>query len=284
MKHLISILLVASIVIVSSLAAALPQSHQASITNTQTKTFTAPVFTLSSTGTSLTIPGTNAYINDPGYPVVPSYRLEYTLPFMATIQSITVNYGTTTTYQLSQPLTIASTPAPLDGSQVTPTTAQPITTPTYPATTYDISTGAGLNGQTETNYLTIFTYPCHYNPNTLQITLSSSVTVTVTYTPPQNPKTFGDTKDLLIIAPKKFSSALQPLITFKESKGIRTTLLTVEDITSTYNGRDAPEKIKYAIKDMRETTGIKYVLLVGGIKNFVNGKPRDDANQGTKNF
>ncbi|MCD6171386.1 MAG: hypothetical protein J7J36_03090, partial [Thermoplasmata archaeon] len=59
-------------------------------------------------------------------------------------------------------------------------------------------------------------------------------------------------------------NALQPLVNEKEQHGIKTILMTVEDIYSSYNGRDNAEKVKYCIKDAIEQWGIKYVMLVGG--------------------
>jgi hypothetical protein len=72
--------------------------------------------------------------------------------------------------------------------------------------------------------------------------------------------------DLVIIAPKIFSTALQPLINHKNNHDIKTVLKTTEQIYSEYTGRDNAEQIKYFIKDEIETYGIKYVLLVGGHK------------------
>lgn len=70
--------------------------------------------------------------------------------------------------------------------------------------------------------------------------------------------------ELVIIAPKIFSDAIQPLITHKENHNIRTFLKFTEDIYVEYGGRDQAEQIKYFIKDAIETFGIEYVLLVGG--------------------
>jgi hypothetical protein len=74
---------------------------------------------------------------------------------------------------------------------------------------------------------------------------------------------------LLIIAPPIFSTALQPLITHKNNHGMKTMLLTTKDIYKNYQGRDKAEQIKYAIKDGLEQWGIKYVLLVGGLKRYI---------------
>ena len=74
--------------------------------------------------------------------------------------------------------------------------------------------------------------------------------------------------DLLIIAPSKFIRYLQPLVNHKERHGVRTSLVSTEYIYNMiYFGNDNAEKIKLFIKDAYDNSGIKYVLLVGGIKN-----------------
>jgi hypothetical protein len=72
--------------------------------------------------------------------------------------------------------------------------------------------------------------------------------------------------DLLIIAPKKYSDVLQPLITHKNRVGIKTHLVTLNQVYDQmfWHGRDKPEKIKYFIKTAIEEWGVRYVLLVGG--------------------
>lgn len=281
MKHFVNILFVAGIVLISCLGTALTQANRTSLTKQQTIAFGQPVFTADPTAASLTLQGSNAWVNEPGYPLLPAYRFNYVLPFASTIQSIFIQFGTTTDYPISQPLTLAQTPQPLDSEQA-PVTSAATLPACFPEASYDSSIGAGFDGQQEVNYLTITCYPVHYYQNQHLITAASDVTLTVTYAPSTSPRTFGDSKDLLIIAPKKFEAALQPLITFKETKGVRTILKTVEDLEATYNGRDAPEKIKYGIKNLKETLGIKYVLLVGGLKNIIYDVPKDDTNQGTK--
>ncbi len=88
----------------------------------------------------------------------------------------------------------------------------------------------------------------------------------------------------MIIAPSKFSSDLQKLVDHKISVGIQTVLKTTEEISNEYSGVDEPEKIKYFIKDAMENDGAKYILLVGGLKSLIWAKPRDDINQGTRDW
>jgi len=94
--------------------------------------------------------------------------------------------------------------------------------------------------------------------------------INVDYKLPSHPLFTESNYDLLIIAPSSFKDALQPLIEFKENHGIRTKFMCVEDIVSSYNGRDDAEKVKYAIKDEIEKDGIKYVLLVGGLSSPIS--------------
>jgi hypothetical protein len=71
--------------------------------------------------------------------------------------------------------------------------------------------------------------------------------------------------DLLIIAPKKYTDALQPLIVHKNRVGIKTNLVALNDVYEQmfWHGRDKQEKIKYFIKTAKEEWGITYVMLVG---------------------
>ena len=72
--------------------------------------------------------------------------------------------------------------------------------------------------------------------------------------------------DLLIICPRAYESALQPLADHKNRTGIVTRIVTLDDIYSNYSGLgyvDDAERIKYAINDEYGDHNIKYVMLVG---------------------
>jgi hypothetical protein len=75
--------------------------------------------------------------------------------------------------------------------------------------------------------------------------------------------------DLLIIAPEVFRNELLPLVNHKNNIGIRTVLVSVDEVYDQmfWHGRDDAEKVKYFIKTAIETWGIRYVLLVGGRSN-----------------
>lgn len=79
-----------------------------------------------------------------------------------------------------------------------------------------------------------------------------------------------DSYDLLVIAPNNWKEDLQPLKQHKESHGIQTIVVGLNEIYSgTYfpiNGRDAAEKIKYFLKSALDEWNITFVLIVGGRK------------------
>jgi len=78
----------------------------------------------------------------------------------------------------------------------------------------------------------------------------------------------NDSYDLVIISSDCFSSALQPLIEYKNNHDIKTLFTTTEEIYNEYEGRDSAEQIKYFIRYTKETYQTNFVLLIGGT-NFV---------------
>ncbi|MCK5260901.1 MAG: peptidase C25, partial [Thermoplasmatales archaeon] len=155
----------------------------------------------------------------------------------------------------------------------------------FPYAWYRYDIGCGLNAANEQiTYVTIHLFPVRYIPAEGKLYVAEGADITITYEEPLIPITFGDSYDMVIICPSAFSSELQKLVTHKDSVGVSTTIKTLGDIYNEYSGVDKPEQIKYFIKDARETWGIDYVLLVGGLKSLIWSKPRDDCNQGTKGW
>ncbi|MEB2309349.1 MAG: C25 family cysteine peptidase [Candidatus Brocadiaceae bacterium] len=77
--------------------------------------------------------------------------------------------------------------------------------------------------------------------------------------------------NLLILSTFAFRDALQPLVNHKNSTGIRTLLIDIEQIYSNpahASGRDEQEKIKLAIASAYKSFGIRYALLVGDVDRF----------------
>jgi Leucine-rich repeat (LRR) protein len=151
----------------------------------------------------------------------------------------------------------------------------------------------------------IFIYPLQYLPSEKTLRFYSSVKFKVVYlesTRPVTAKTpaqveaFGDivektvinpedvgrwvppvksasesNHDYFIITSSEFVDEFQPLVDWKNRKGVRTEITTIEDIISNYSGSDLQEKIKNFIIDMEVTYGAIYFLL-GGDTNVVPHK------------
>ena len=132
----------------------------------------------------------------------------------------------------------------------------------YPSKWLEYNIGRGIDNGSRVIILSLHINPIKYDGKENKIKYLDSVKIEIDYEKHEQEE-LPSNYDLLIIAPSQFKDALQPLINEKESHGIKTILMTVEDITSKYNGRDNAEKVKYAIKDAIEQYGIKYVLLVG---------------------
>jgi hypothetical protein len=92
--------------------------------------------------------------------------------------------------------------------------------------------------------------------------LQSNQSVTI-----PNQQTNDDTYDLLLITSSYYTSMLTRLRDHKNSIGISTKIIDIQDIyNGTYfptQGRDQPEQIKYFLKNAYDTWNISYVLFFG---------------------
>jgi hypothetical protein len=239
----------------------------------------------------LQLNGSDTYLTTAGGPRLPKIVLTLELPFATTDISVSLTPQDIHTQHIANEVDPTPPLLPLTPeyqSSAASTTMKDdqiyaMTTP-YPDTWYTTKIGVGLNQHNQhVTFVTIEYYPIRYTPATGTLLIAGQAGYTVTYTPPSHtPFPLKTEYNLVIIAPQKFEAALQPLIDHKNAHGIATFLKTTEDIYKNYTGVDKPEQIKYFIKDAIETYGISYVLLIGGLKNVVFAKPRDDTNQGTK--
>jgi hypothetical protein len=237
--------------------------------------------------------GTSTFQTTAGQPQLPKLVRTIELPFGATNIRVSLTPSGITTQHVDQEIRPAQQMVPLtDESQssaasttIKDTAVYAMTTP-YPETWYTTSIGVGLNKNNEhVTFVSVHYYPIRYTPATGTLQIASDAELSITYSAPtQSPFPLKSEYNLVIIAPKSFEQALQPLIEHKNSYGILTVLKTTEDIYNEFSGVDKPEKIKYFIKNAIETWGVEYVLLVGGLKNVVFAKPRDNPNEGTKGW
>ena len=233
--------------------------------------------------------GSFGTLHRPGKPLLPHQIKTFELPFGTKITDISCDVNGMRSFSLSQKILPAPEPV-IIGVETKPVFAMNKeiynSDEFYPSDWYKISTGGGLNDDNEQKtFVIVQTFPARYNPIDNKVLYAEDIIVSIKYKEPDDTLLSANNEfDMVIIAPKAFSSDLQPLIDHKNDVDVKTFLKTTEEIYSEYNGVDKPEQIKYFIKDAKETYNITYVLLVGGLKSALYGKPRDDANQGSKDW
>jgi len=266
MKKIMCLLIIGVFVLSGLGAVAFPNIKSTEIT--ESISFSDPVINEENQHSIVKIDEANSWLRTTGYPMLPAYVKTYIFPFGTRIKSVDVTFSNTVEYELEKK--IISTPSPItliSGKTVTTNPAEKPSLPEiYPEKQFSYTTRAGIDKNERVVFLTIRCYPVRYNTRDDTIFSSHDAYIKIVYELPDPPITFSDEYDMVIIAPKKFSSKLQPLVDHKNSHNIQTTLKTVEDIYKQYDGVDKPEQIKYFIKDAIETSGIDYVLLVGGMK------------------
>jgi len=212
-------------------------------------------------------------MTDEEKPMMPVFSKTYEVPLSTKITDVKVSLSDIKTIKLEKHVI----PVPKKqriGSEIVDlkkTINQAVYTSSepYPNTWCSYTTGTGLNKNNDhVLFLSIHVYPARYIPleNTLQYI--EHVELYITFEEPDITTTNYDIYDLVVIAPAEFSEKLQPLISHKNSYGIDTNLVTLQEIYSEYDGRDNPEKIKYFIKHAIDEWNTHYVLLVGDIKKL----------------
>jgi hypothetical protein len=252
--------------------------------------FEEPTYVDEGTTLKMTMKGAPACLYSSEKPALPMYTTTLQLPFGSTIQEVTLRCDETHTRVLQKKITQIPCPR-IQGTlaeekEFLQETVCDNGKDFYPSDWMRYSTGSGLNE--EGNHVTFFTlqvFPVRYNQETDTIQYLDSCEITMTYIPLMS-SPFPETviNELVIICPSQFFLPLQRLAEHKNSKGVQTQIVTLEEIYRQYSGYDRPEKIKYFIKESVEKWGTTYVLLVGGLKSHLIGNPRDDINTGTSDW
>ncbi|HUT00267.1 MAG TPA: C25 family cysteine peptidase [Candidatus Thermoplasmatota archaeon] len=232
------------------------------------------------------IDGMTSQLMEPNKPVLPLFTKTYVLPFGSKNIKVTCapkDIGTTTLTKKVMSARIA----PLSKTNEITTYERNKTVYDsavfYPNKWYRSDIGAGHDeNDNQVIFVKVICYPVRYSPAINQVEYASTFDVVLTYEAPVQTTQNNETYGMVIIAPKSFKSKLQPLIDFKNSKGMRTTFKAVEDILDQYTGADPPEQVKYFIKDAYDTWGVTYALLVGGLKSHIFAKDKDTRSAGWK--
>jgi hypothetical protein len=269
MKKIIPLFVIGIMVLSGLGAAAVSTASKTTQSKTEALTFSQPEITWKEGSAVVSVQNTNSWLNTPGAPMLPASVTTYTFPFGTTINAIDVLFSDPQEISLNG--LIVSAPSPvttIGGTQVSLPRENIVISSTYPETLYDYHLGAGISGDDHVLFVTIRCYPVQYEPRTQTLLFRDKASVSISYVLPSSERAKMDEYSLVIIAPKKFSGALQPLVNHKISKGITTKLVTMDQICDNASfrseGRDCAEKLKYFIKNAYDQWGTEYVLLVGG--------------------
>jgi len=137
---------------------------------------------------------------------------------------------------------------------------------------YQADTGGGIKDGVHQSFIKINFNPLKYDETLNEIYFCDNFEITIEYEVQAFFSFENDEYDLLIISPNNFQKSLETLVTHKEGHGIKTKLVTLDEIYQdryfTVDGRDDAEEIKYFIFNAFNQWGIDFVLLVGNINKI----------------
>ena len=240
---------------------------------TKSITTSFPTPSLSDTGHYLTMEtGTEmSLLLTEDYPSLPYKSVSLAFPLGTIIQDVNIEITDVQTLMLDKKIQPAPKPYTFSTS-TSPSREQQEdiyeTVDIYPAEWVTYHIGVGIKNGQHVILLSLQTFPYRYSPRDNTLFFVENIKIDIIYEQKENHLFGKDETGFLIIAPDEFMDSLQPLVTHKESVGVSTRLVSLDDIfEGTYfevEGRDDAEKVKYFIKEGVEQWGIKYVLLVGG--------------------
>ena len=233
--------------------------------------FSKPIIDYSLDNPTISIDGSNSILINPNEPILPVYKKTYVYPYGTIIKNVEFRITSDINQEeIEEDIQCSPNLYPPDYQfDVNKIDNRKINSLEHEDDKwFDHKISSGLINGVRSIILNIMIYPVRIQDNNIYYFKNCEVKINTDYQKCSN--TFGNEIDLLIISPEEFSGNLQTFLEHKESKGISTTLISLDEINnSTYfpvEGRDDAEKVKYFIKNAYDEWNIRYVLLVGGRK------------------
>ncbi len=242
-------------------------------TITESVDFSTPILKENTDGSKIIVNEANGVLSVEGCPMLPVFSKTFEFPLGTNIVSVEVQPSTVQTMYTEKQIRPVPTKQMI-GDQLVPVEGivnEDIyaSSDLYPASWYTISSGAGLNTDNEhTLFVTVRINPVRYVPKSQSLVYSTHFTINMAFTEAAPAQTSSEMYSLVIIAPAEFSESLQPLVDHKNNYGVTTVLVPIDEIYSSYYGRDDAERIKYFIQHAVEDWDTQYVLLVGDMKKL----------------
>jgi len=224
--------------------------------------FSEPIIVSNNEYSNVYVEEVDLYSISDGRPVVPVNLTIIKLPFGSKIIEVKYEYSESEEISLSEKLSFGSC-STLTGMDTDIYNENVF----YPQTWVSYHTGGGLSKGVHKTFFILRVNPVRYNSFYDKLQFVKNVKVQIVYKEPDTPLLVDKGEnDLLIISPSEFTKLLTPLAEHKNNIGVKTKIVSLDEVYDQSNGRDNQEKIKYYIKSAVENWGTKYVLLVGGIK------------------
>jgi len=245
---------------------------------------------------SLNIDEANTVYMATGKPMLPVYTKTFTFPRGTKITNVECSVSDISSQVIDGKIEPAPAPVALSTldntasqnnnqatNEITEDSSVYSSSELFPDKWYSYDIGCGLNDAGEDSiFVNVNSYIARYSPAENTIYSAGNVDIKVEYEEAAIPRLSASEYDLLIITPQKFKIWLLPLYFHKTRYDVPTKIKSVESIYDEYEGVDKPEQIKYFIADAKEQWGIKYVLLVGGLKTYIDAEDRDNRNEGSE--
>jgi hypothetical protein len=215
--------------------------------------------------------GTNAILMKYNHYILPTRIETFTYPYNTKIIDVKCEINNLHEKHISRELNIAPEPVILGYNNYN-NFIKSETSPIAVSSWFDYKIGTGIINDEKQVILDIQIYPVHYNPTEKVIEWAENIEINIEYVKSDHTLSQTDNYDFIILCPNVFEDELEDLIEHKNSIGIRSKLVTLNEINDgsyfPVQGRDEPEVIKYFIKNAIEGWGIDSVLLVGGYEAF----------------
>ena len=190
----------------------------------------------------------DSYTLTPGEPLLPLYNAIMKFPLGTEIVDVKCTFSSYETMYL--PKKISPAPTPISTGIIMKSTMNTINKVVYenaewyPSNRYSYHTGGGLDEKNHVTFLSVHVCPLRYSPKNDQIQYVKKVTIEVIFKEPSI-SLFGghEVYDLLIISPSEFIDNLLLLVDHKNSHGVLTKLVALEEING--EGRDKQEQLKF---------------------------------------
>jgi len=220
---------------------------------------------------TLELEGTNSVLMKHNHYMSPTRIETFTFPFGTEIKKINCIPRNIHSEMMAKELKVAPEPV-LHGFIPTHQSTNTGEAPIAPKGWYDYDIGTGINGNKRAVFVKIQVFPVQYHPSKNSIEWAEEIEIKIQYKEPEKSIVSTNEFNFLILSPDNYTNELEDLIVHKNNKGLKTKLVTLNEIyQSQYfpvEGRDDPEKIKYFIKNAIEMWGINSILLVGGYNTF----------------